>query len=162
MSALLSKVKENLILEHNADDALIESYITAAVAYAESYQHIPEGTYATTAIPSAFESSPVEREGSLVSAPITPSSSERIRSSITFPPASRTFSVISSVFAPSFESLSRNSSGILISAFATGRHHLSRENFGVHPAPSDVFHGGDVKGFSAAYQNASRQIGRVR
>lgn len=47
MSALLSKVKENLILEHNADDALIESYITAAVAYAESYQHIPEGTYAT-------------------------------------------------------------------------------------------------------------------
>lgn len=43
MSALLSKVKENLIIEHNADDTLIESSITAAVAYAESYQHIPEG-----------------------------------------------------------------------------------------------------------------------
>ena len=55
MSALLSKVKENLILEHNADDALIESYITAAVAYAESYQHIPEGTYATAAMPATTE-----------------------------------------------------------------------------------------------------------
>ena len=36
MGALLSKVKENLIIEHNADDTLIENYITAAVAYAES------------------------------------------------------------------------------------------------------------------------------
>ena len=42
---LLEKVKKNLILEHDKDDELLESYISAAVAYAESYQHIPEGTY---------------------------------------------------------------------------------------------------------------------
>jgi hypothetical protein len=40
MSELLTKVKENLILEHSADDALIERFITAAVPYGESYQHI--------------------------------------------------------------------------------------------------------------------------
>ena len=45
MDELLSKVKANLILEHTADDALLKSYITAAVSYAESYQHIPEGFY---------------------------------------------------------------------------------------------------------------------
>ena len=45
MSELLTKVKANLILEHTADDALIERFITAAVSYAESYQHIPEGHY---------------------------------------------------------------------------------------------------------------------
>ena len=44
MDELLSKVKANLILEHTADDALLKSYITAAVSYAESYQHIPEAT----------------------------------------------------------------------------------------------------------------------
>lgn len=45
MSELLKKVKENLILEHSADDDLITSYITAAVSYAESYQHRPENYY---------------------------------------------------------------------------------------------------------------------
>ena len=45
MDELLTKVKQNLILEHTADDALLNSYITAAVSYAESYQHIPEGFY---------------------------------------------------------------------------------------------------------------------
>lgn len=42
---LLEKVKANLIIEHSADDALLESYITAAVSYAESYQHIAVGYY---------------------------------------------------------------------------------------------------------------------
>lgn len=46
MSELLTKVKQNLILDHTADDDLLESYITAAISYAESYQHIPAGTYA--------------------------------------------------------------------------------------------------------------------
>lgn len=55
MSALLEKVKANLILEHTADDALLEGYITAAVSYAESYQHIPEGTYAENAMPPTTE-----------------------------------------------------------------------------------------------------------
>lgn len=42
---LLQKVKQNLILEHNADDELLKMYITAAVSYSESYQHIPENYY---------------------------------------------------------------------------------------------------------------------
>ena len=55
MEALLMKLKQNLILEHSADDALLQSYITAAVAYAESYQHIPEGSYKETAMPATTE-----------------------------------------------------------------------------------------------------------
>ena len=47
---LLEKIKRNLILDHAADDALLKSYITAAVSYAESYQHIPEGTYKESAM----------------------------------------------------------------------------------------------------------------
>ena len=43
MDELLAKVKQNLILEHEADDPLLKGYITAAVSYAESYQHIPSG-----------------------------------------------------------------------------------------------------------------------
>lgn len=42
---LLEKVKANLILAHDADDELLQMYITAAISYAESYQHIPTGTY---------------------------------------------------------------------------------------------------------------------
>ena len=37
MDELLTKVKQNLIVEHAVDDALIRSYIAAAVSYAESY-----------------------------------------------------------------------------------------------------------------------------
>lgn len=55
MSALLEKVKANLILEHTADDGLLEGYITAAVSYAESYQHIPEGTYRQNTMPPTRE-----------------------------------------------------------------------------------------------------------
>ena len=55
MESLLLKLKQNLILEHSADDALLQSYLTAAVAYAESYQHIPEGTYKETAMPATTE-----------------------------------------------------------------------------------------------------------
>lgn len=52
---LLAKVKQNLILEHNVDDALLQSYIAAAVSYAESYQHIPEGTYGEKPMPPTTE-----------------------------------------------------------------------------------------------------------
>jgi len=45
MNTLLDKVKANLILEHTADDDLLKGYITAAVSYAESYQHRCEGYY---------------------------------------------------------------------------------------------------------------------
>ncbi len=43
--ALLEKVKANLILEHSADDELLKLYITAAVTFAESYQHLSENFY---------------------------------------------------------------------------------------------------------------------
>ena len=52
---LLKKVKANLILEDTADDELLKGYITAAVSYAESYQHIPEGYYADNAMPATTE-----------------------------------------------------------------------------------------------------------
>ena len=55
MSGLLEKVKQNLILDHAADDALLESFITAAVSYAESYQHIPAGSYQSEPMPSTTE-----------------------------------------------------------------------------------------------------------
>lgn len=55
MATLLEKVKQNLILDHSADDELLQSYITAAISYAESYQHIPEGSYANRAMPATTE-----------------------------------------------------------------------------------------------------------
>ena len=55
MNTLLEKVKANLILEHNADDELLGLYITAAVSYAESYQHIAEGYYNTNVMPATTE-----------------------------------------------------------------------------------------------------------
>lgn len=55
MDTLLDKVKANLILEHSADDALLKNYITAAVSYAESYQHIPEGYYSENPMPPTTE-----------------------------------------------------------------------------------------------------------
>ena len=55
MDDLLEKVKQNLILDHAADDALLKGYITAAVSYAESYQHIPAGTYNNSPMPATTE-----------------------------------------------------------------------------------------------------------
>ena len=55
MDTLLDKVKANLILEHNADDELLELYIKSAVSYAESYQHIPENYYSENPMPPTTE-----------------------------------------------------------------------------------------------------------
>ena len=52
---LLSKVKINLILEHSQDDDLISSFISAAVSYAESFQHLETNYYHTHAIPPTTE-----------------------------------------------------------------------------------------------------------
>jgi len=52
---LLAKVKANLILEHDADDGLLRGFIRAAVSYAESDQHIPEGYYSEHAMPPTTE-----------------------------------------------------------------------------------------------------------
>lgn len=54
-ATLLEKVKANLILEHSADDGLLTMYITAAVSYAESYQHIAEGYYTENNMPATTE-----------------------------------------------------------------------------------------------------------
>jgi hypothetical protein len=42
---LLPEVKENLILEHDQDDALLLRLIAAAINYAEGYQHRTQGYY---------------------------------------------------------------------------------------------------------------------
>ena len=55
MDTLLDKVKANLILEHSEDDELLKMYITAAVSYAESYQHISEGYYSENPMPPTTE-----------------------------------------------------------------------------------------------------------
>ena len=55
MDALLMKVKQNLILEHFEDDELLRGYITAAISYAESYQHIPAGAYQIDPMPPTTE-----------------------------------------------------------------------------------------------------------
>lgn len=52
---LLEKVKANLILEHSVDDELLQSFIAAAVKYAESFQHIQEGTYSENPMPATTE-----------------------------------------------------------------------------------------------------------
>ncbi len=44
---LLTQVKSNLILTFNDDDSLIVSFISAAISYAEGYQHLEEGYYKT-------------------------------------------------------------------------------------------------------------------
>jgi uncharacterized phage protein (predicted DNA packaging) len=55
MGSLLEKVKANLILTHSEDDALLLQYITAAVSYAESYQHIRAGFYTDNEMPPTTE-----------------------------------------------------------------------------------------------------------
>lgn len=55
MEGLLAKVKQNLILDHDVDDELLELFIAAAITYAESYQHIPAGTYSEIAMPATTE-----------------------------------------------------------------------------------------------------------
>ena len=55
METLLEKVKANLILNHSEDNDLLLTYISAAVSYAESYQHIPEGFYKENPMPATTE-----------------------------------------------------------------------------------------------------------
>ena len=53
--ALLQKVKANLILQHDEDDALLLGHIAAAVSYAETYQHRPGGFYIKAKMPPTTE-----------------------------------------------------------------------------------------------------------
>ena len=52
---LLKKLKQNLIVEHGDDDDLLRGYLTAAISYAESYQHISTGSYTANAMPATTE-----------------------------------------------------------------------------------------------------------
>lgn len=42
---MLARLKKNLIIEHTEDDDYLKKLINFAVAYAESYQHLPPNTY---------------------------------------------------------------------------------------------------------------------
>ena len=55
MDELLAKIKQNLNVDYEADDSLLKGYITAAVSYAESYQHIPAGSYQSEPMPPTTE-----------------------------------------------------------------------------------------------------------
>ena len=44
---LLVQVKNNLIVTFNDDDNLIISFISAAISYAEGYQHLEDGYYSS-------------------------------------------------------------------------------------------------------------------
>lgn len=52
---LLEKVKANLIIEHGADDELLQMYIATAVSYAESYQHLANDFYTNNQMPPTTE-----------------------------------------------------------------------------------------------------------
>ena len=53
--ALLDKVKDNLIIETDMDDALLARIISAAMSYAESYQHLAAGSYTCDNMPPTTE-----------------------------------------------------------------------------------------------------------
>jgi len=55
MDTLLEKVKANLIITHDADDAIIAQFITVATSYAETFQSVPEGSYAENKMPATTE-----------------------------------------------------------------------------------------------------------
>ena len=48
---LLPLVKENLILTHDEDDAILLRIIAAAIDYAEGYQHVAKGYYIDNDMP---------------------------------------------------------------------------------------------------------------
>ncbi|GHU66107.1 hypothetical protein FACS1894184_03290 [Clostridia bacterium] len=55
LTELLPKVKLNLILSHDADDALLQTFIASAIAYAQSFQHLPDDHYTCHAMPPTTE-----------------------------------------------------------------------------------------------------------
>ena len=54
-SDLLETVKLNLILDHDEDDELLEWYITAAISYAEDFQHLESGYYSSNTMSKTTE-----------------------------------------------------------------------------------------------------------
>ena len=52
-SDLVSQVKQNLLIDFDADDMLIAALVNAATSYACSFQHLPEGHYEQAAMSGA-------------------------------------------------------------------------------------------------------------
>ena len=52
---LLLKLKANLIHTHDTDDELLLRFISSALSYAESYQHVAAGWYETHIMPPTTE-----------------------------------------------------------------------------------------------------------
>jgi uncharacterized phage protein (predicted DNA packaging) len=52
---LLERLKANLILDHDDDDQLLTELITAAVCYAEGYQHLARGYYSENQMPASTQ-----------------------------------------------------------------------------------------------------------
>src|SRR5699024_10185816 len=105
----------------------------------------------TEVTPSAFSNSPVDRDSCFVPLPITAERLLFVRLNTTSPPAFSTFSATGSKSDPSFEILSKKSSGILISTFANTAHHLLCQNFCIHPSTFYVFYRGNIKTLSITH-----------
>src|SRR5699024_5718085 len=102
----------------------------------------------TDVTPSAFSSSPVERDSCFVPLPITADRLLFVLLKTTSPPAFSTFSATGSKSDPSFEILSKKSSGILISTFANTAHHLLCQNLCIHTSTFYVLYRGNIKTLS--------------
>ena len=50
---LVAQTKANLVLEHGEDDVLLTEMVTAALAYATSFQHLPEDHYQAGVMPAS-------------------------------------------------------------------------------------------------------------
>lgn len=55
MAELIEKIRQNLILEHGEDDALLSRLASAAVSYAEGFQHLDHGYYNKNAMTASTE-----------------------------------------------------------------------------------------------------------
>src|SRR5574344_2217988 len=105
----------------------------------------------TEVTPSAFSNSPVDRDSCFVPLPITAERLLFVRLKTTSPPAFSTFLATGSKSDPSFEILSKKSSGILISTFANTAHHLLCQNFCIHPSTFYVLHRCNIKTLSITH-----------
>ena len=50
---LVAQTKANLVLEHGEDDGLLAEMVAASIAYATSFQHLPEDHYQGAVMPAS-------------------------------------------------------------------------------------------------------------
>ena len=63
VNRLLPKVKDNAIIQHDADDDLLRGFIRAAVYYAEIYQKKPKGFFNRKVMPPTTEQAVIMLSG---------------------------------------------------------------------------------------------------